>query len=132
VSASPIRSSAARLVRRIRTPRGVIAVVVAAGLVGVRLRGEEHHRIERGRLIRDALLGEARPQADALGDVDGVHRDARGRVERHGPGRGVPRGEVRDGLGARHRRVHDGDADEPGRDHDGDDAAGRADPADQT
>jgi hypothetical protein len=35
VSASPIRSSAARLVRRIRTPRGVVAVVVAAGLVGV-------------------------------------------------------------------------------------------------
>jgi len=35
VNASPIRASAGRLIRRIRTPRGVVATLVAAGLVGV-------------------------------------------------------------------------------------------------
>ncbi|WP_043671082.1 hypothetical protein [Clavibacter michiganensis] len=35
MSASPIRASAGRLIRRIRTPRGVVATLVAAGLIGV-------------------------------------------------------------------------------------------------
>ncbi|MFT2753728.1 hypothetical protein [Clavibacter sp. Sh2088] len=78
MSASPIRASAARLVRRIRTPRGVVAVVVAAGLVGVAVVNAPVPRTEP---VADLPARDAAAWTMPLDAAAGVSMDAIGVAE---------------------------------------------------
>lgn len=78
MSASPIRASAARLARRIRTPRGVVAVVVAAGLVGVAVVNAPVPRTEP---VADLPARDAAAWTMPLDAAAGVSMDAVGVAE---------------------------------------------------
>ncbi|MBP2458831.1 hypothetical protein ABID70_001391 [Clavibacter michiganensis] len=78
MSASPIRASAARLIRRIRTPRGVVAVVVAAGLVGVAVVNAPAPRTEP---VADLPAQDAAAWTMPLDAAAGVSMDAIGVAE---------------------------------------------------
>jgi hypothetical protein len=73
VSASPLRTSAGRLARRIRTPRGVVAVVVAAGLIGVAVVNAPVPRTEA---VPDPPAQDAAAWTMPLDTAAGVSMDA--------------------------------------------------------
>ncbi|QOD43081.1 hypothetical protein [Clavibacter zhangzhiyongii] len=73
MNASPIRASAGRLARRIRTPRGVVAIVVAAGLVGVAVANAPAPRTEP---VADPTARDAAAWTMPLDATVGVPMDA--------------------------------------------------------